>query len=107
MDKPFSGDRYKLHIWVDAIRDHPVFPGATQTIGSLDGAPLNFLVGATTHNPFHRALSFQAYRAFKRWGKDFGWTERPEDCDTSVYKDTRAKYAQQLAKDMAAADDDV
>ena len=110
MDKPFSGDRYKLHIWVDAIRPHPIFPGAAQTIGSLDGAPLNLSVGGTAHNPFHRALSFQAFRAFKMWGKDFGLTELPEDCDTSVYqgtyKTTRAKYAQQLAKDIAADDDD-
>jgi hypothetical protein len=104
-DKPFSSNRYKLHIWVDAIKTEPIYEGAALTIGSFDGAALNLTVGSALHNPFKRALSYQAYRAFKMWGKGFGLTELPEDSDTSVYqgayKQKRAAYAQQLAKDAA------
>jgi hypothetical protein len=111
-DKPFSSNRYKLHIWVDAIKSEPIFEGASETIGAFDGAPLDLTVGTATHNPFKRAMSYQAFRAFKMWGKGFGLAELPEDCDTSVYqgayKINRAKYAKQLAKDSAmdAEDDD-
>jgi hypothetical protein len=111
-DKPFSSNRYKLHIWVDRVKSDPIFEGASQTIGSFDGASLDLTVGTATHNPFKRAMSYQAFRAFKMWGKGFGLTELPEDCDTSVYqgayKVNRAKYAKQLAEDCAidAEDDD-
>jgi len=110
-DKPFSNNRYKLHIWVDAIKTEPIYEGATLTIGSFDGASLDLSVGSAQHNPFKRALSYQAFRAFKMWGKGFGLTELPEDSDTSVYqgayKQKRIAYAKQLAKDAAAdAEDD-
>eukprot|EP01032_Pedospumella_encystans_P020711 gene20711-23525_t len=105
-DKPFSNNRYKLYIWVDAIKSEPIYEGAPQTIGSFDGRALDLTVGTNLHNPFKRALSYQAYRAFKMWGKGFGLTELPEDSDISVYqgayKQKRASYAQQLAKDAAA-----
>ena len=105
-DKPFSDDRYKLHIWVDAIKNEPIYEGADLTIGSFDGAPLDLTVGSFVHNPFKRALSYQAFRAFKTWGKICGL-----DSDTSVYqgdyKQKRITYARQLAKDVAEdADDD-
>lgn len=109
-DKPFSNNRYKMHVWVDAIRSEPIYEGAAETIGSYDGADLNLTVGAHQHNPFKRALSYQAFRAFKVWGKGFGLTELPEDCDTSVYQGAyklkRATYAKQLAKDAEADADD-
>jgi len=110
-DKPFSSNRYKLHIWVDAIKTEPIYEGSAQTIGSFDGAALDLTIGSFLHNPFKRALSYQAFRAFKMWGKGFGLTELPEDSDTSVYqgayKQKKATYAQQLAKDAAAdAEDD-
>jgi hypothetical protein len=110
-DKPFSSNRYKLHIWVDAIKTEPIYEGSAQTIGSFDGAALDLTIGSSQHNPFKRPLSYQAFRAFKMWGKGFGLTELPEDSDTSVYqgayKQKRATYAQQLAKDAAAdAEDD-
>ncbi|KAJ1429309.1 hypothetical protein B484DRAFT_396449 [Ochromonadaceae sp. CCMP2298] len=110
-DKPFSNNRYKLHIWVDAIKTEPIYEGAALSIGSFDGTALDLTVGTTPHNPFKRALSYQAFRAFKMWGKMFGLTELPEDSDTSVYqgayKQRRAVYAQQLAKDAALdAEDD-
>lgn len=101
-----------MHIWVDAVRGEPIFEGATQTIGEFDGAPLDLTVGPGTHNPFKRAMSYQAFRAFKKWGNGYGLTELPEDSDISVYRGAyrinRAKYAKQLAKDSAfdAEDDD-
>lgn len=108
-NSPFALNQYKLYIWVDSIKKHPIFPGSPQTIGSFEGAILNLSIGASTHNPFHRALSYQAYRAFKMWGKDFGHT-LPDDCDISVYqgtyKATRARYAAQLAKDIEDEVDD-
>ena len=56
-------------------------------------------------------LSYQAFRAFRKWGKDLSLKELPLDSDTSVYqgdyKRTRIKYAQQLANDVVAdAEDD-
>jgi hypothetical protein len=109
-DQPFSNNRYKLHIWVDVIRDEPIYEGASLTIGSFEGAPLDLRVGTKMHNPFKRALSYQAFRAFKMWGKGSGLTELPTDSDTSVYEGTyrmmRAKYAQQLARDAAADAED-
>lgn len=104
-DKPFSSNRYKMQIWVDAIKSEPIYDGATQTIGSFDGAALDLTVGTRVHDPFKRALSYQAFRAFKKWGRDFGF-ELPEDCDISVYegiyRQKRAAYASQLARDIAA-----
>ncbi|KAJ1423222.1 hypothetical protein B484DRAFT_432695 [Ochromonadaceae sp. CCMP2298] len=110
-DKPFSNNRYKLHIWVDACKTDLIYEGATLTIGSFDGTALDLTVGTIPHNPFKRALSYQAFRAFKTWDKMFGLTELLEDSDTSVYqgayKQRRAVYAQQLAKDAALdAEDD-
>jgi hypothetical protein len=111
-DKPFSDNRYKLHIWVESIKLDPIYEGATQTIGDFNGYPLILSVDSSaTHNPFKRALSYQAFRAFKMYGKKFGLTELPEDSDTSVYQGDyqkkRLAYAQQLAKDAAAdAEDD-
>lgn len=110
IDTPFSRHKYKLRIWVDAVRSDPIYEGAAQTIGSFDGAPLELTVGTTMHNPFNRALSYQAFRAFKKWGRKLGCTELPEDSDISVYKGSyqtkRAKYARQLAKDIAADAED-
>ena len=56
-------------------------------------------------------LSYQAFRAFRKWGKDLSLKELPLDSDTSVYqgdyKRTRIKYAQQLANDVVVdAEDD-
>ncbi len=108
-DSPFAADKYKLKIWVDGIKPKPIYPGSTINIGAYDGAPLNLTIGGSTHNPFHRALSYQAYRAFKMWGTEYGHT-LPEDCDISIYsgsyKATREKYALQLAKDIAADQED-
>lgn len=109
-EEPFSSNRYKLHIWVDAVRDEPIFEGSNWTIGSFDGAPLNLTVGTMSHNPFKRAMSYQAFRAFKKWGKGFGLTKLPEDSDTSTYerayKSIRAQYAMQLARDIADEEDE-
>jgi hypothetical protein len=108
-DSPFAADRYKLHIWVDGIKTNPIFEGSPICIGAYEGMPLNLNIGGFTHNPFHRALSYQAYRAFRTWGVEFGHA-LPEDWDISVYsgsyKVTRKQYAQQLAKDIAADQED-
>ena len=105
-ETPFSGNRYKLHIWVERIKTEPIYEGAQQTIGDYDGSVLSFAVGSFTHNPFNRALSFQAYRAFRTWAKDFGLKTLPEDSNTSIYegsyKQKRIAYAQQLARDVAS-----
>ena len=102
-DKPFSENKYKLHIWVDNVRTDPIYEGSDLTIGSFDGAALNLTVGRHVHYPFRRALSYQAFRSFIMWRKHYGLTELPEDSDISVYngdyKTTRAKYAQRLAQD--------
>lgn len=109
-DKPFSRNRYKLHIWADSVRTEPIFEGSSLTIGSFDGAALDLTVGITAHNPFKRAMSYQAFRAFKTWYKIFDLKELPEDSDTSVYRggyqSKRAQFAAQLAKDIVADDED-
>jgi hypothetical protein len=103
-DNPFSDNKYKVHIWCDAIKSKPIFEGATQTIGSYDAIPLNLNVGSAPHDPFKRAMSYQAFRAFNKWSKEFGLRDLPVDSDTSLYegsyKRIRAMLAQQLAKDM-------
>mmetsp|Transcript_16019 Transcript_16019/g.22080 ORF Transcript_16019/g.22080 Transcript_16019/m.22080 type:complete len:82 (+) Transcript_16019:25-270(+) len=63
------------------------------------------------HDPFKRAMSYQAFHAFKMWGKVLGLTELPGDSDMSeyqegAYKMKRAKYARQLAIDVAAEAED-
>lgn len=109
-DKPFYSNRYRLCIWVDAIRTEPIYEGSTLTIGSFEGALLDLTVavGAIPHNPFSRALSYQTFRAFKTWGKGYGLTELPEDSDISIYqgsyKKKRASFALQLAKDIESED---
>jgi hypothetical protein len=109
-EKPFSDNKYKLHIWVDNIKDNPIYEGASVTIGSFEGAPLKLQVGGASHNPFRRALSYQAYRAWKTWSRSLD--ELPEDSDTSVYRgsyqSTRQRYIQQIARDaeLDAEDED-
>lgn len=116
LDQPFASNRYryKLHVWVDAVRGEPIFEGSTQTIGLFDGAPLNLTVGTMSHDPFKRAISYQAFRAVKKWGKGFSLKTLPataEDSDTSVYlemayKSIKVQYAMQLAKDIAEDEDE-
>lgn len=107
-DNPFSNNKYKLHFWCDASKSKPIFEGATQTIGDYDGFPLNLNVGSASHDPFKRAMSYQAFRAFKMWSKELGLRELPVDSDISLYegsyKQIRAKLAQQLAKDIVSED---
>ena len=110
-DNPFSDNKYKLCIWTDDVKLLPIYKGATKTIGSYEGHALNLSVGAAMHNPFKRAMSFQAFRAFKMWGKESGMTELPVDSDLSVYKGTykakRAASAKELARAIAKdADED-
>jgi hypothetical protein len=105
-DNPFSNNKYKLHLWCDVVKSKPIFEGATLTIGDFDGYPLNLMVGTMHHDPFKRAMSYQAFRAFKMWSKELGLRELPVDSDTSVYngsyKRMRAVLAQQLANDIAS-----
>lgn len=102
---PFSPNRYKLHIWYDKTRLKPIYEGATETIGDFDGYPLILNVGTHEHEPFNRAMSYQAFRAFKKWAKVHNLPKLHEGYDTSNYEGSynsiRAKYADQLAKDMA------
>ena len=62
-------------------------------------------MGNSIHNPFNRAFSYQAFRAFIMWRKSYGLQDLPEDSDTSVpvyngeYKMNRAKFARRLAYD--------
>ena len=67
-DNPFSDNKYKLHIWSGHIKTEPIYQGASQTIGDFEGAPLILRVGTEMHNPFKRALSYQAFCAWKSWG---------------------------------------
>jgi hypothetical protein len=105
-DNPFSINKYKLRVWWDGIKSKPIFEGATQTIGDYDGFPLNLKVGTIHHDPFKRAMSYQAFRAFKMWSRHHGLRELPVDSDISLYKGSykgiRAMLAQQLAKDIAS-----
>ena len=53
-------------------------------------------MGTTVHDPFKRAMSYQAFRVFKTWGKEL--------------RLTHGNYARQLAMDVEAeveAKDDV
>ena len=60
------------------------------------------------HNPFKRALSYQAFRFWKRWGRVLA--DLPKDSDTSVYQGTykamREKYVMQIAHDAASDAED-
>mmetsp|Transcript_14553 Transcript_14553/g.15746 ORF Transcript_14553/g.15746 Transcript_14553/m.15746 type:complete len:318 (-) Transcript_14553:24-977(-) len=109
-DRPFSSNRYELRIWIDAVRNNPIYEGSVETIGQYDKFPLTLTVGTHSHDPFKRALSYQAYRSFKTWSKELGLKELPEDSDLSVYTGTyqkqRADYAKQLAKDIEADAED-
>lgn len=102
-DNPFSNNQYKLHIWADSIRTEPIYQGASQTIGEFEGFALNLTVGGSQHNPFKRALSYQAFRAFKKYYKESGATELPVDSDYSEYQGSYIKKRQDFAKDLAKA----
>lgn len=108
---PFSNNQYILHIWCEEGRKQPIYNGSSTTIGSFDGKPLDLSVGEHMHDPFKRALSYQAYRAFKKWGKINGMTDLPLDSDMSEYAGTykmeRENYAKRLARDLEdEADED-
>jgi len=104
-DNPFSSNRYVLKIWNDGIRTETIYTNATQTIGDFDHFPLILSVNNINHDPFKRALSYQAYRAFNTWHKAYGLSELPIDSDTSVYfgdyKQMRAEFIQRLARDIS------
>eukprot|EP01041_Mallomonas_annulata_P001972 gene1972-3838_t len=110
-DKPFSNNKYKLHIWTDIVKTNPIYEGASADIGSFDGFPLNLEVdNSKFHNPLNRALSYQAFRACKKWNP----ADLPEGSDNSVYqggyKTQRRQYADELAlaikKDEDAVEED-
>lgn len=109
-EKPFSNNAYKLHIWSEDVKSRPIYKGAAETIGSYDGLPLHLSVGEGKHNPFRRAMSYQAFCAFKAWGKEYDVKELPADSDLSVYKGSykarRAKYATELAQAIAKDKDE-
>ncbi len=63
-------NRLYMKIWDDSIRSESIFEGSSRTIGEFDGARLKLgeASGDTfTHNPFRRALSYQAYIAYLRF----------------------------------------
>jgi hypothetical protein len=71
------------------------------TIGSLENKSLNLKVGSFSHDPYKRAMSYQAFRAcIYNYGQAL-----PVDSDTSMYsgdyKRERAKYAKRLARAVA------
>lgn len=112
VDNPFSPNRYKLHIWVDSIKSMPIYAGSPLRIGDFADKPLDLVVSGTyTHDPFQRALSYQAYCAFKTYGKKL---EHPssEDSGASVYEaiykqpSRRVDYRRQLERDIAEEVDD-
>ena len=108
---PFSNNQYILHIWCEEGRKQPIYNGSSTTIGSFDRKLLDLSVGEHMHDPFKRALSYQAYRAFKKWGKINGITDLPLDSDMSEYAGTykmeRENYAKRLARDLEdEADED-
>jgi len=110
-DNPFDNS-YILKIWSNAVKNQLIYEGAAQTIGHYEGFPLNLRVGNAAHNPYKRLLSFQAYRAFVKWQSFYKLpvAEFPLDCDISEYvgnyKETRANYVENLARAIAAEEDD-
>jgi hypothetical protein len=50
---------FKMVIWSDGSRDRPIWDGHAHVIGQYEGCTLTL----DKHNPFRRALSFQAYQA--------------------------------------------
>ena len=50
---------FKMVIWSDASRYKPIWDGHEHVIGQYEGCTLNL----NGHDPFRRALSFQAYQA--------------------------------------------
>ena len=101
-EKPFSNNAYKMHIWSEDVKTRPIYKGATETIGSYEGLPLHLSVGEQEHNLFTRAVSHQAFCAFKVWGKQCGLKELLQTRGFSIYKGSykarREKYAKELAQ---------
>jgi len=104
-EKPFSNNAYKMHVWSEDEKTRPIYKGATETIGSYEGLPLHLSVGEQEHNLFTRAVSYQAFCAFKVWGKQCGLKELLQTRGFSIYKGSykarREKYAKELAQAIA------
>ena len=49
-----------MQIWDNRCRELPIYEGSKRKIGEFDGHVLNL----GRHQPFRRALSFQAYQAY-------------------------------------------
>ena len=80
-------DRLYLKIWDNSIRDTPIFDDATMTIGECEGARLKLGEIPTDlykHNPFRRALSYQAYLAYLKYKHLH--PEEPIPCETEYVK---------------------
>ena len=112
-DNPFQADKFKLTVWNDTIRKKPIFPGALQLIGEYDNSALNLVMNTVTvadaklHNPFKRALSYQAYMAFRKWSKIDPTIEMPVDSDISLYhvnvksyRNSRRDFADRFRRDL-------
>ena len=85
---PFEG-QFCLRIWNAKVRDMPIYEGASTNIGDYDNAVLNLSVNGRVHNPFKRAISYQAYHAYLYWS-EYNY-DVPEliDADISVYASGR------------------
>lgn len=79
-----QSDALIMKIWDDECRADPIWPGHDLTIGQFDGSPLRL----NGHNPFKRALSYQAYSAYLHFS--FLGVERPieygSDTETEFYQ---------------------
>ena len=55
----------KMVAWDDAVRETPIWDTNSDVIGQYEGCPLHL----DGHNPFRRALSYQAYMAHNHYLK--------------------------------------
>jgi hypothetical protein len=86
---PLLTDGLILKIWNPELKGKLIFPDSNYKIGDFENAPLclTFRNGKTgAHEPFMRALSYQAYMAYLKWNYGECPVDYSSDFNTDISK---------------------
>lgn len=99
-----------MKIWDDNIRDVPIYPGSSFTIGSYENHELNLNTGGsitTQYNPYRRCFAYQYLEAYLKNRRASNYAEEASNCAFSdietfdVFRKNSIQLCQDLRKGVA------
>ncbi len=94
-----------MKIWDDNIRDVPIYPGSSFTIGSYENQELDLNTGGSItpqYNPYRRCFAYQYLEAYLKHRKASNYAEEAANCafsDIETFDEFR-KNSIQLCQDL-------